>query len=111
MTKGWDVPNWVMAAVAVLAFGGSTAGLYTGLSSKMDVFSSEFTTVKRDVQSLDDYQGYLQEQIDAMKDRITRLEVRLEYANGDREDLKKLLRELNEQLDDMNEVLLRGELK
>lgn len=105
-----NVPDWVGAAVAVLLFIGSVVGLYVGLSNKMAVLTSQvetsFTRYDAQLKALDDYQAYLQKQIDDNKNENTILQTKVGYMETGQKDLALGFKELANELRKTNEFLI-----
>lgn len=104
-------PDWVNAVVATLLFLGASAGLYIGLSNQMTAVSTQvegaFRQYDAKLSALDEYQTYLQQQVDRNKDDNTRLKTQMEYSEKSQEKLANGFAALALELRKTNDYLIK----
>lgn len=105
-----SVPDWVSAVVAILLFVGSVVGLYVGISNKVAVISSQvegsFTRYDAKLKELDEYQAFLQKQIDEGKSADVVIQTKMGYMETGQKDLAIGFKELANELRKTNEYLI-----
>lgn len=105
-----NTPDWVSAIIACLLFLGATAGLYIGLTNQVTTVSTRadnhFENYDNKLRALDEYQAYLQKQVDDNKHTNTVLETQVQYMEKGQKDLADSFKELAGELRKTNEFLI-----
>lgn len=106
-----SVSSSVTAVVAVLTLSGVGIGMYADLKSDLAVSNEKYIQLKEEAKALDQYDTFLQRQLEAQKDKLLKTEARQGGIEKTQARLERTMEDVLKELKIMNENLIRLEPK
>lgn len=102
-----NIPDWVSAVVGVVALAGVGVGGYVGLSNLTAELNAKDMVRDKQIDDLDKYQTFLQQQVDTNRDNVTVLKVKTDTIEKGQEKFADSVDSLAKEIRTMNSILIK----
>lgn len=102
-----NTSQWVGVVVASLMLSGASIAAYVDIKSDIAVIESRLISVKESETKLDEYDRFLQKQIDMASDNIIRIEAQQQYVVSTQVRLEQVMDKILVEMKSMNENVIR----
>lgn len=100
----------IRTLLGILALAGTGIGIYVGLKEESAKTSAAMVSIVEKVNELDQYDVYLQSRMDEDKERLVRLETKVESSEKTQDRLADTMDNLGKEIRTLSDTLIRVEV-